>query len=161
MNSIYIRSIGNDLKSYNYKEYKKCEECGKDSFYKIGKIITLNFCCISDANDYHRKYDIAASIHSIFALMWLREFNICEDIIFVITKLIYQVRKRNIPYHKCTQCFREGNSSYWIFINGNPLCSMHCRHLFQIQMVCYTKKQRRQLYIIHKSNEEINSKYIW
>lgn len=159
MNSIYIRPINNDLKNYGRTmKNKKCECCHSNSFYKIGDVITLNFCCIQDANYYHQKYDIAAVIHSIFALIWMQKY-LCKDVIFIIVKLLYQCRKRVQPRYKCISCNACSiRGSRWSFIDNKAFCSRYCRKLYCNRYDTFT---RNSLYITSKSSDERCIKYIF
>lgn len=154
MNSIYLRSIGDNLRSC--KSLRKCDDCKKvHNMYICG---LLSFCCTACANNYHLKYDVAASSHSIFSLFWLKETILDNDIIIFLTRLLYKLRKRSEPNYICTNCEYEGRS--FQFVDDYPLCSKRCRYKFYKDQ-CYSIKEIKNFTIKDKSNKELTEEYEW
>lgn len=86
---------------------KKCQGCAneKAKMLRVNRGISLYFCTYKHMCDYHMKYDLAASIHSTFSLLWLRQIGLPCDIARVISRLLYTVRKRGKKiYQKCDYC---------------------------------------------------------
>lgn len=86
---------------------KKCQKCTneKKKMLRVNRGISLYFCKYTHMSDYHIKYDLAASMHSTFSLLWLRQIGLPCDITRVISQLLYTVRKRGKKiYQRCNYC---------------------------------------------------------
>ncbi len=152
MNSIYLRSISEQLRSCRHENH--CDLCHKiNKSYQLGM---FHFCCMACANAYHFKYDIAASSHTIFALLWLRETMLDIDIIHTIAKLLYDIRKRNEPNHECIYC----NSQAKYFIRDIGFCSQYC-HKRYFYALGYNDKEIKKLIVQDKCVEERTTIYKW
>lgn len=156
MDSIYLRSISNDLKSYRGE--RLCDFCKKEnSCYTCSY---LSFCCCSDANYYHLKYDVAASSHAIFSIMWLKEKMLDIDVIYLLSRLLYKLRKRKRPQFICDQCNHWSERVHFIYnptlkINEDLcFCSKRCRQFF-------LGFKGRNIVVYHKPFEERVTKYRW
>ena len=156
MDSIYLRSISDDLKSYQGK--RCCDFCKKEnSKYTCGY---LSFCCCSDANNYHLNYDVAASSHAIFSIMWLKGIILDIDVIYLISCFLYKSRKRQEPHFVCDNCKHRSKCVHFIYnpslkIDGDLcFCSKRCRQSF-------FGSKCRNIVVYHKPFEERIRKYRW
>lgn len=157
MNSIYLRSITNSLQScwHHNDKLQKCVFCKVNSCHDGYRFRYLHFCFAYHANLYHMEYDIGAVTSSIFALLWLREFGLIDDVARYIAFVLYKVRKRIKPEFACIQCDDKG----FHFVNEKAFCSRICRKTYY-ENIGYNKAQIRKLTITDKPQIELNTRYI-
>jgi hypothetical protein len=157
MNSIYLRSISGNLKSFTLQEKPQpCEICKKyTTTYKCGY---FRFCCCSHANDFHMKYDIGAASTTISFLLLFKELCKVNDVIYVIGQILYQVRKRNRPIFQCMQCNDIGE--HQLFYYNYALCNKFCVSNFFYEKG-YKTKDIKKLRLNNKSCDELTMSYKW
>lgn len=154
MNSIYLRNIRKDLSCY--KGNKLCILCNNKSNYNIK---SLTFCSEKEANDYHFKYDIGAAINSIFYMLLLKETILDIDTIHIITKLLYQLRKRELFIPQCDYCRKNPKQCHFVNYKSASFCfcDKHCRQNFYNEYNMHVENY----YISMRSSEELSEVYKW
>lgn len=164
MNSIYLRSISENLKSCTLQEKPQaCETCKQyTTSYKLGY---FRFCCCSHANDFHMKYDIGASSATISFLLLFKELckvnDLVNDVICVIAQILYQLKKRSRPIFHCIQCNYIGEPQ--LFYYNYAFCNKFCVSNFFYKKGYTIKqiKQLKQLSLTSKSCDELTISYKW
>lgn len=149
MNSDYLRD-SHCLSPYTCViTNQNCLLCNKTKsrLIRMNIGISLHFCTGKHLYDYHNKYDIAAVMHSIFSLLWLRETKmIPNDIVRLISQVLYQVRKRESRHKfRCERCnflFYEGYLYYNTIKNTNvAICSENCKSNYEFSSELILKER--------------------
>jgi hypothetical protein len=149
MNSDYLRDSHSLSPFTHVKTNRGCSLCNntRPRPIQMNRGISLYFCTGMHLYKYHNKYDIAAVMHSIFSLLWLRQLNIIpDDIVRLISQVLYQVRKRELPRQlRCKCCdflFYNGYLYFNIIKNIDvAICSENCKSNYEFSSELTLKKR--------------------